>query len=714
MKKVIHIFILVLTGLFLLTTCKNPKIDYESFSITKEIIKPEIHKVVISGEFDLIGEVSSMKLNMGQNEKLIDAESYLMNIGSQSFSVTVDSLSAGSLYYYCYVVEFIDGYKMLTETDEFTTLSDKPLVRTLEVTAVDSITFQVKSIIDDDFGMAITERGICWNHTGNPSLDDHRVAHQENGIGEYTCQISGLELNTTYFVRAYAKNDMGTSYANEVLGFKTDNFEMPTVETLPISDLTQTSVLCGGRIENEGSSPITERGIRWGVTPNPNIDGEFLPSNSNEDDFHVSLTGLTQSTIYYYCAYATNNEGIGYGDVIEFTTLNPNMFSIVVSSSPNEGGQTTGGGEFEEGDVCTVTATPNNHYVFNNWTEGSNVVSTDRDYTFTVNNNRTLVANFTLETYTIKAVANNNGWGTVTGGGTYPYNQSCTLTATPNEGYDFKNWTDNNGTVVSSDNPFSFVVTGNRELVANFIPQGGIKGLYSVSHLQKVYFSKGNLQYKAYPFGTWQFAEHQWNTIGSDNGNISNDYNGWIDLFGWGTGEEPTNTGTINVYKEWGENLIANGGNTPGLWRTLTQSEWDYVFNGRDASTIDGVENTRYVKATVYHVQGIILFPDVYENSSGIDINPNTINTPEAGFDNNIYKTSEWSMMEDEGCVFLPITGYRDITMIYDLNKGFYWSSTRGTGKNAYGLQFDDSSIQTDSENALKIGESVRLVHDYQ
>ena len=704
----------MLAGSLLLTTCKNPRIDYESFSITKEIIKPETRKVVISGEYDLVGEVSSMKLNMGQNEQLIDAESYLMNIDSQSFSVTVDSLSAGSLYYYCYVVEFIDGYKMLTEIGEFTTLSEKPLVKTLEITAVDATSFMVKCLVEDDFGSAITERGIYWNTDGNPGINDHKVKHEESGVGEYVCKMENLEPNMTYYVRAYAKNEKGLSYANEVLHFQTMPLEIPTVETLSVEDITQTTAVCWGKIVNEGSSAVNQRyGIRLGTTSDFSIDGALFSGNSDGDCFYVNFTDLLPNTTYYYCAYAVNDEGACYGDTLDFQTLSLDGFSIDVSCSPSVGGQVEGGGEFVAGEICTLMATANDHYEFRDWTEGGDVVFERALYFFAVDRNRTLVANFTLMKYIISATSNPINGGIVDGVGEYEYNHICELKAIPYDGYCFKNWTDTEGNFQSKDNPYTITVTNNMQLVANFtqVPEGGINALFSVGPSSKVFFSRGNLQYRASDH-IFRFAENQWVRIGEDNSNISNNYNGWIDLFGWGTGNEPTNTGTVNVFEDWGENAIENGGNTPGLWRTMTQQEWEYVINQREASTIEGVENARYVKAKVYNVRGIVLFPDTFENPNEIEIKPNTINNPFVSFDNNDYLGNQWSVLEEKGCVFLPVTGKREDTIVDDLDNGYYWSSTYGVMRSAYGLHFNGGSLQTDLEYAIKKGESVRLVQD--
>ena len=145
----------------------------------------------------------------------------------------------------------------------------------------------------------------------------------------------------------------------------------------------------------------------------------------------------------------------------------PQNYNITVSANPTQGGTVTGGGTYQEGQSCTVAASANTGYTFVNWTEGGNVVSTSANYTFTVNGNRTLVANFTQQNYTISVSANPTNGGTVTGGGTFHYGDNCTVSATPATGYTFLRWTEN-GNQVSTNASYSFSVTGNRTLVAQF------------------------------------------------------------------------------------------------------------------------------------------------------------------------------------------------------------------------------------------------------
>lgn len=128
--------------------------------------------------------------------------------------------------------------------------------------------------------------------------------------------------------------------------------------------------------------------------------------------------------------------------------------------------------DYNTGDTCTVIAQAQSGYRFVNWTENGEVVSTNARYSFTVTESRDLIANFEQETvpsYTITVTATPNAGGTVTGGGSYTRGSSCTLTATPNEGYNFVKWTKGSSTASVSTNPtYTFSVTGAATYKANF------------------------------------------------------------------------------------------------------------------------------------------------------------------------------------------------------------------------------------------------------
>ncbi|MDB5111351.1 MAG: cell wall/surface repeat protein [Mucilaginibacter sp.] len=152
--------------------------------------------------------------------------------------------------------------------------------------------------------------------------------------------------------------------------------------------------------------------------------------------------------------------------VWSFTT----MPQVTLSSNPVAGGTTVGGGTFAQGSLVTVTATPNAGYSFTNWTNNGAVVSTSSSYQFKMAGNMALVANFAAVkagSFAVNLSSNPTVGGTTNGAGAYVAGTPVTVTATPNTGYTFINWTEN-GAVVSASSSYQFILTGNRTLVANY------------------------------------------------------------------------------------------------------------------------------------------------------------------------------------------------------------------------------------------------------
>ncbi len=248
---------------------------------------------------------------------------------------------------------------------------------------------------------------------------------------------------------------------------------------------------------------------------------------------------------------------------------------------------------------------------------------------------------------------------------------------------------------------------------------GALPGAFSVSATQQVHFSQGNLQYQA-STNTWRFAEHQYDYVGSANSNISSTYRGWIDLFGWGTGDNPTLASTNNTdystFVDWGSNAISNGGNAVNQWRTLTQSEWNYLLNTRtNASSKRGTGN-------INGVGGLIILPDSWTLPSGCSqFNPGfstyNIDNNQPDWTHNSYTLAQWAQMESAGAVFLPAAGRRSGTDVYYMgSNGFYWSSTRiNTPINedyAYGINFYCYNLNATYDYDRRLGFSVRPVQD--
>lgn len=147
----------------------------------------------------------------------------------------------------------------------------------------------------------------------------------------------------------------------------------------------------------------------------------------------------------------------------------PVIIKYLVAATVNspDMGSVTGAGTYNENTNVTMTATPNSGYKFVSWTKNGIVVSTALSYSFTITGNTNLVANFAEEKFDLTATANPLAGGTVTGAGSYSKNANVKMTAIPNSEYKFVNWT-KNGVIVSTALSYSFTITGNTNLVANF------------------------------------------------------------------------------------------------------------------------------------------------------------------------------------------------------------------------------------------------------
>ena len=241
--------------------------------------------------------------------------------------------------------------------------------------------------------------------------------------------------------------------------------------------------------------------------------------------------------------------------------------------------------------------------------------------------------------------------------------------------------------------------------------EGSLTGVFSVGDGKTVRFSQGNLQYQA-STDTWRFAAQQYDCIGSSNSNISLFYQGWVDLFGWGTSgyndvkpwlidydmDAISITGTKY---DWGlNNAISNGGNKAGLWHLLTIDQWEYIVNRRNGS--------RFAKATIGNVRGLLLLPDGWSTATYV---LNAINDTEGGYESNYISTTDWSdVLEANGVVFLPCAGIREGTTVNYVNGfGRYWSSTYI--EKARSLYFHQSDIRPEGAD-YHWGLAVRLVQD--
>lgn len=795
-------------------------------------------------------------------------------------------------------------------------------VTTMNPTAITTYGMTCGGEVINSGNSGVLVRGVCWSTQQNPTINDPHTT-DGYGMGSFTSTVEGLEMNTTYYVRAYALTANGAGYGEQVM-FTTKN-GVPSLTTSAASEIGTTWATCGGDISDDGGMEVTERGICWSTTSNPTIEGNHGSNGAGLGSFSVNMNNLEPNTTYYVRAYATNGYTTAYGNEVSFRTevaqtwpngKLPGQFSVSAthqvqfsqgnllynaytdnwSFAPNQlfyigdgnsnispsyngyidlfGWATSGynhgavcyqpwssstecsyyyaygeqgyslssqtgmadwgynairnGGDLENFGWRTLSFGEWHYILFSratasgiryakaqvngingiiilpdDWSDSfysleeanmsgapfnsniitamdwmemeqngavflpttgvrhgtsvTNVISEGHYWTETAGNNTRASSLYfkdnnlsvtdiaygrddgrnvrlvrSIPVYSIEATPNPAEGGTVTGQGNYNSDATCTLTATASEGYVFANWTEN-GTVVSTDASYSFTVTSDKTLVANFmhVPTGAIAELFTVnSNGTKVYFSQGNLQYMGsatIPY--WKFADNQWDYLGMTTGQNSSNSDVDRDLFGWGTSGynhgavcyQPWSTSTNNssyyAYgnysydlgdltgkADWGYNPISNGGNTPNTWRTLTNDEWVYLFNTRNTNS-----GVRYVKAKVNGVNGLVLLPDNWNTAYHTlnNINP----TGNIVFDSNVISYSEWiSDFQPHGAVFLPAGGYRNGTSGSSGFDGNYWSASSLDNQFAGHAGFNNGGVYFGGGNDRRCGFSVRLV----
>ena len=265
-----------------------------------------------------------------QNQKLEIGTSFS---SSGEFTGQLEGLNQNTTYYFrAYATNGIGTSYGANLSLTTTNVIAVPTINTAEVSNITYNSAVSGGEITDNGGATVLERGVCWSTSPNPTTASFKTVNGL-GIGQFSSNLNNLNPETTYYVRAYARNSSGTGYGNEI-EFTTSELA-PVLNTLSATNIKHTNFETGGVILDAVGLSVISKGICYSVNPNPTVFDNVLNAGNGTGSFNLKIEGLEPGSTYYVKSFLVNNNGTYYGNEVEVLTTAPPNFTCNITTVSN-------------------------------------------------------------------------------------------------------------------------------------------------------------------------------------------------------------------------------------------------------------------------------------------------------------------------------------------------------------------------------------------
>lgn len=253
------------------------------------------------------------------NPTINDTKILVEGTGVGSYSVSVKNLELDKKYYLRAYAIGKNGVSYSDEVQTFVIQTTVPVVSMVSVDKLNvlSLTARFKASVTDEGNPSYVKRGFVYGTKFNPTLSDSKIDDSGTGVGSYESEITGLSMDTKYYVRAFVTNSLKTVYSAECLDFKLASTNPAVSETSVIEkSYSSKKVRLAANVTQIGAPAYTEKGFVWGNQSYPTIEtaNSIKIEGLDAGVYYYEMNSVTLDAKYYVRAFIKNTNGVFYGE----------------------------------------------------------------------------------------------------------------------------------------------------------------------------------------------------------------------------------------------------------------------------------------------------------------------------------------------------------------------------------------------------------------